>query len=70
MISTLLTLFVVGLVSIVVIGIALSLLGAVAGLAFVLLFKVAPILLVGYIVLRLISPRKKPAPEDKDWLET
>lgn len=70
MLSTLLTLFIVGLVAIVVVGIALSLVGALVGLAFTLLFKVAPILLVGYIVLRLIAPKKKVSSEDEEWLET
>lgn len=71
MISTLLTLFLVGLVSIVVLGIALSLVGALVGLAFTLLFKVAPILLVGYVVVRLMAPKQKRlSSEDREWLES
>jgi uncharacterized membrane protein len=70
MLSTLLTLFIVGMIAIVVIGVALSLLGALLGLAFTLLFKVAPILLVGYLVLRFLAPRRKQlSAEDREWLE-
>jgi uncharacterized membrane protein len=71
MLSTLLTLFIVGLIAIVVIGVALSLVGALVGLAFTLLFKVAPILLIGYVVLRLFAPkRKRLSAEDRKWLES
>jgi hypothetical protein len=70
MISTLLTLFIVGLVAIVAVGIVLSLLGAMVGLAFTLLFKVAPILLIGYLVIRFLSPKKKGvSAEDEEWLK-
>jgi hypothetical protein len=69
MISTLLTLFLVGIASIIVISIVLSLMGAVVGLAFVLLFKVLPILIIGYLVLRFLVPKKKAASaEDEEWL--
>jgi uncharacterized membrane protein len=71
MITSLLTLFIVGLVSIIALGIILSLLGAMVGLAFFLLFKVAPILLVGYLVIRFLSPKKKSlSAEDEEWLQT
>jgi uncharacterized membrane protein len=75
MISSLLTLFVVGLAAIVVLSVVLALAGAVFGLAFgilgVLLFKVLPIMLVGYIVLRIVAPKRKAlSAEEKDWLET
>jgi uncharacterized membrane protein len=71
MISTLLTLFLLGLISIVVIGVVLSLVGALVGLTFTLLFKVTPILLVGYIVIRLLAPRPKQlSAEDREWLES
>ena len=66
MISTLLTLFVVGIVALLV----LSVVGAVLGLAVGLLFKVLPILIVGYVVVRLLAPRqKKLSAEDRKWLE-
>lgn len=67
MLSTLLTLFIVGIVALMV----LSVVGAVLGLAVGLLFKLLPILLVGYIVLRLIAPKpKKLSAEDRKWLES
>jgi uncharacterized membrane protein len=67
MISTLLTLFIVGIVALVV----LSVVGAVIGLAVGLLFKILPILIVGYIVVRLVAPRqKKLSAEDRAWLES
>ncbi|HSJ24772.1 MAG TPA: hypothetical protein VK929_08905 [Longimicrobiales bacterium] len=70
MISSLLTLFVVGIVAIFVIGIALSLLGALVSLSLVLLFKVLPILIIGYLVLRFLVPKKQNlSDEDKEWLE-
>lgn len=66
MISTLLTLFIIGIVALV----ALSIVGTLLGLAVGLLFKVLPILIVGYIVVRLLVPRrKKLSAEDKAWLE-
>jgi hypothetical protein len=77
MIGTLLTLFAVGLVTLIAIGLALAALGivftVVAGVASFLLFKVAPILLVGWIVLKIFD-RKKPRGElsaaDREWLES
>ena len=51
MLTSLLTLFVVGLLALVAVGVVLALIGAVLGIAFglagFLLFKVAPIVLVG-----------------------
>jgi uncharacterized membrane protein len=67
MISTLLTLFVIGIIALMV----LSVIGAVLGLAVGLLFKLLPILLVGYVVMRLLAPRQKQlSAEDKRWLES
>lgn len=67
MISTLLTLFVVGIVALMVI----SVVGAVLGLAVGLLFKVLPVLIVGYVVVRLLAPRqRKLSAEDRKWLES
>lgn len=70
-----LTYLLVGFVAIMVLGVVLSVVGAVFGLAIgvasVLLFKVAPLVLVGYIVMRLLSPRKKRISEaDRKWLES
>lgn len=71
MISSLLTFLLVGFAALIVIGVALSLIGALVGLAFTLLFKVAPILLIGYIVLRLLAPKQKQlSAEDRRWLES
>lgn len=77
MLSTLLTFFFVGLVTLVVAGVALAILGVVVsvalGIAGFLLFKVAPILLVGYVILRLITRRRRAqelTDADRRWLES
>lgn len=75
MISTLLTLFVVGLVALVGMVVVLALLGAVFGLALglvkFLLFTVAPVALIGYVVLRFFQPRtKRLSRADREWLES
>ncbi|TVP44688.1 MAG: hypothetical protein EA350_10990 [Gemmatimonadales bacterium] len=76
MIGTLLTFFAVGLVALVAISILLAVLGTVFSLAFgvvsFLLFKVAPILLIGWVVLKIMDRGKRPAelsPADREWLE-
>ena len=75
MIASLLTLFAVGLVALVVVSVLLAVAGTVLsigfGLAGFLLFKVAPIVLVGYVVLRLLAPRKRDelSEADRKWLE-
>jgi membrane protein implicated in regulation of membrane protease activity len=62
MIATLLTLFLVGLGAVVALALALLLVGAALhltfGLAAFLLFKVAPVLVVGYVLVRLLKPRR------------
>jgi hypothetical protein len=71
MISTLLTLLVLGVLGMIVLSVVLSVFGLAIGLASFLLFKVAPVLLIGYVVLRLISPkRKRLSAEDKRWLDS
>lgn len=75
MLTSLLTLFVVGLVALVAVGVVLSVIGAVLGIAFglagFLLFKVAPVLFVGYVVMRFLSPKQKRlSAEDRRWLES
>lgn len=62
MIAALITMFVIGLVALIVISIVLSLVGVVFGLAFTLMFKVLPIVLVGYVMLRLLSRPKNRLP--------
>jgi hypothetical protein len=75
MIGTLLTFFAVGLITLVVAGVVLSVVGAVfsltLGLAAFLLFKVAPILLVGWIVMKVIDKRRggSLSAADRRWLE-
>jgi uncharacterized membrane protein YccC len=75
MISTLLTFFIVGLVALVGISILLAVVGAVFGLAMglvgFLLFKVAPVILVGYLLIRFLAPRsRRLSPADREWLES
>lgn len=74
MLSSLLKFFLVGLVAVVVIGIALAVIGVVFsvvfGIATFLLFKVAPIVLLGYLVVKFLAPRRKPvAAGTQEWLD-
>jgi hypothetical protein len=77
MIGTLLTFFAVGLVTLLVAGLVLSVVGVVFsltfGLATFLLFKVAPILLVGWIIVKVIEKaggkRSSLSEADRRWLE-
>ncbi len=76
MIGTLLTFLAVGLATLIVAGIVLSILGTVLsigfGLATFLLFKVAPVLLVGWVVLKVIDRRRGSeslSASDRRWLE-
>lgn len=64
----------VGLVAIMVAGVVLSvvgtLFGAVLGIGFFLLFKIAPIVLIGYLIMRFLGPKKKKLSDaDRKWLE-
>lgn len=75
MIGTLLTFFAVGLLTLVVAGVVLTIVGTVLslglGLAAFLLFKVAPILLVGWLVLKVVEKRRRSSltASDRRWLE-
>ncbi len=76
MIGTLLTFLAVGVVSVVVAWIVLSVVGAALGLtlgiASFLLFKVAPVMLVGWVVLKLFEKAKgkdRLSASDRQWLE-
>jgi len=76
MLGTILTFLVVGLVTLIVAGIVLSIVGAVFsltfGLASFLLFKVAPILLVGWVVVKIFQKVRKVdslSEADRKWLE-
>ncbi len=73
--ATLLTYLLVGFVAVLVLGVVLSVVGAVLGLAVglagLLLFKVAPLLLIGYLVVRFLGPkRNKLSDADRKWLES
>jgi cell division protein FtsW (lipid II flippase) len=75
MIGTLLTFFAVGLVTLIVAGVVLSIVGAIfsltLGLAAFLLFKVAPVLLVGWVVMKVIQKKRggSLSAADRRWLE-
>jgi uncharacterized membrane protein len=74
MLGALVTFFLVGLVAVVALGVILAVAGVVfsiaAAVAGFLLFKVAPIVLLGYLVVRFLSPRRKRLSEaDRKWLE-
>jgi uncharacterized membrane protein YvlD (DUF360 family) len=74
--GSLLTFLVVGLITLVVAGVVLAVVGTVfsltLGLASFLLFKVAPVLLIGWLVVKFIE-RKRHGGElsdaDRRWLE-
>ena len=76
MLGSLLTFLAVGLITLIVAGIVLSVVGVVfsltLGLASFLLFKVAPILLVGWIVVKVIQKSRGAealSDADRKWLE-
>jgi len=76
MLTSLLKLFLFGIIGIVAISLILGLVGLVLSITFgivgFLLFKVAPILLVGWLVLRLIDRgrnRQRLSAADQRWLD-
>lgn len=78
MFVALLSLLMIGLVGVVVVGIALAAIGvfiaAAFGLASFLIFKVAPLLLIGWIVVKLVTRVQGNAPRriteaDRRWLD-
>lgn len=74
MIGALLSFFAIGLVTLVVAGVVLVVLGTVLGLAFAiipLLLKVGLIMLVGWGVLKIIDKRndRTLSASDRRWLE-
>lgn len=74
MFSSLLTFVIVGVIAVVGISIVLALLGAVFGLALglaqFLLFTVAPLALIGYVVMRFLAPRnRRLSKADREWLD-
>jgi hypothetical protein len=77
MLGTLITLLIAGLVGLVAISVILAILGAVLSMTFgvvgFLLFKVAPILLVGWVVLKLVDRsrgRRQISAADQRWLDS
>ncbi len=75
MLGTLLTFFAVGLATLIVAGIVLSVVGSVIGLvgslAAFLLFKIAPLMLVGWVVVKILDRKshKSLSASDRRWLE-
>jgi hypothetical protein len=75
MISSLLTYLVIGVIAVVAAAIGLVIVGAVFGLVLgltkFLLFTVAPVLLIGYVLLRFLAPRtRRLTRADREWLES
>lgn len=73
MIGTLLTLFVVGILGIVAISVIFAVLGMAMGLMGLLLFKVVPLLLVGWVILKLVRRTRRHreiSPADQRWLDS
>jgi hypothetical protein len=74
--GTLLTFLAVGLVTLIAAGIVLSILGAVFsltfGLASFLLFKVAPVMFLGWVVLKVfdkVTGKRRISSADQKWLD-
>lgn len=71
MLTSLLVFFVVGLVVLVAMLVVVSVLVSVTfGVAGFLVFKVAPVILIGYLIVRFLRPRRsRIAAYDREWLE-
>lgn len=75
MIGSLLTFFAVGIATIVVASVVLSVVGVVFGilgsLVSLLLFKVAPVMFVGWVVLKLLDRKSRGSlsAADRKWLD-
>jgi hypothetical protein len=77
MLASLITLLVVGLVGMVLLGVVLAVVGVFVSVALavagVLLFKVAPLLLVGWLILKLVQRGKghrQISAADQRWLDS
>lgn len=77
MLGTLITLLIAGFLGLVAISVVLALVGAVLSVTFgivgFLLFKVAPVLLVGWVVLKLVDKarnRQRISAADQRWLDS
>ena len=76
MLGALLTLLVMGIAGVVAIGVIMALLGMVVSITFglvgFLLFKVAPLLLLGWVVVKLVGRsrgRAQISAADQRWLD-
>jgi hypothetical protein len=76
MLASLILFFVVGLVTVIALTIVFALVGVVFSLVLgtvgFLLFKVLPILLIGWLILKLLrrsGPRRDIAAADRKWLD-
>ncbi len=75
MIGTMLTFFAVGVATLIAAGVVLAVLGTIFsitfGLATFLLFKVAPIMLLGWVVLKIMDRSRggSLSAADRRWLE-
>ncbi len=77
MLGALLTLFAFGIVGLVVISLVMALIGIFFSITFgivgFLLFKVAPLLLIGWLVLKLVNRsrnRRRISAADQRWLDS
>jgi uncharacterized membrane protein YccC len=77
MLGTLLTLLIAGFVGLIALAVVLAIVGAILSVTFgivgFLLFKVAPLLLVGWLVLKLVDRgrgRRRISAADQRWLDS
>jgi len=76
MIEALLTLLIAGFIGLIALGVVLAIIGALLSITFgivgFLLFKIAPLLLVGWLVLKLVDRsrnRHRISAADQQWLD-
>lgn len=76
MLGTLLTLLIVGFFGLVALSVILAIVGGILSITFgivgFLLFKVAPVLLVGWVILKLVDRsrgRRRISAADQRWLD-
>jgi hypothetical protein len=76
MLTTLIALFVLGILALIAIGIVLALFGAavsiIMGIVGFLIFPVAPILLAGWLIMKLVrrsERRQRLSAADRRWLD-
>jgi hypothetical protein len=77
MLGTLIALLIAGFIGLIAISLVLSIVGALLSVTFgvvgFLLFKVAPLLLIGWIVLKLVDRgrgRRRISAADQRWLDS